>query len=102
MPLGNAMSGLVIMEFEKGGVTIKAEDIDFSKSASETLICDYDEEEKFTIGFKGASLMDAIKNVEDETLVMEFTEPNKPCVVYANATSTKEEYLVLVMPMLVD
>ena len=102
MPLGNAMSGLVIMEFEKGKVTIKAEDIDFSKSASETLTCDYDAEEKFTIGFKGASLMDAIKNVEDETLVMEFTEPSRPCVVYANATSTREEYLVLVMPMLIN
>lgn len=103
MPMGNAASELVILNFKNNGnagqLTISAEDFDFSKSASETITCDYDGTQELTIGFKGSTLFDILRNIDDDNIIMELNDKNRPGVVHAGA---KDEYLSLLMPMLID
>lgn len=98
LPMGNATSELVALTFSNGNVTISAEDIDFSKSACETIKCNY-EGEDMTIGFKGSALLQILTNLDGDNVVMELTEPNRATVIY---DLNKDVYLSLIMPMLVQ
>lgn len=100
LPMANDMSNLVELDFKQGQVTISAKDIDFSKSASETITCDCDTEIK--IGFKGFVLMEILKNINDDNVVIELSEPSRAGVFYSAFTLTKDEYLSLCMPMVIS
>lgn len=98
MPMGNANSELLSMCFKKGWVEISAEDVDFAKSAHESVSCDYDIEDSLSIGFKGSVLLDMFRNIDDDYVVIELLAPTRPVVIYSQSTP-KDEYLSLVMPM---
>ena len=100
IPMANESSNLVELDFTQGQVTVSAKDVDFSKSASETITCDCDSEIK--IGFKGATLIDILRNIKDDNVVIELTEPNRAGVLYSALTLTRDEYLSLCMPMIIQ
>lgn len=98
MPMGNITSELVSLTFKQGQCIISAEDIDFAKSASETLQCDYQGKD-LTIGFKGSSLMQILSNLDGDNAVIELTDATKAAIIY---DVNKEDYLSLLMPMLLN
>jgi DNA polymerase-3 subunit beta len=100
LPMANDSSCLVELDFIQGQVTISAKDIDFSKSASETVTCDCDTELK--IGFKGSTLAEILKNINDDNIVIELSDPSRAGVFYSAFELTRDEYLSLCMPMLVQ
>ena len=100
LPMANDSSNLVELDFTHGQVTINAKDIDFSKSASETVTCDCDTELK--IGFKGSTLAEILKNINDDNIVIELSDPSRAGVFYSAFELTRDEYLSLCMPMLVQ
>lgn len=100
LPMANDSSCLVELDFQNGKVIVSAKDIDFSKSASETVVCDCDAEIK--IGFKGSTLIDLLKNISDENIVIELSEPNRAGVFYSAFEYTRDEYISLCMPMLIQ
>jgi DNA polymerase-3 subunit beta len=97
IPMSNDLSNLVEFDFKQGQLTISASNIDFNKSASETVTCDCDSEIK--IGFKGSSVLEVLKNINDDNIVIELSEPNRAGVFYSAFEYTRDEYLSLCMPM---
>jgi DNA polymerase-3 subunit beta len=100
LPMANEASYLVELDFTQGQVTINAKDIDFSKSASETVTCDCDTELK--IGFKGSILIEILRNINDDNVVIELDNPSRAGVFFSAFEYTRDEYLSLCMPMLIQ
>jgi DNA polymerase-3 subunit beta len=88
------------MDLAQGNVRINAKDIDFSKSASETITCDCDTEIK--IGFKGFTLIEIMRNINDENVIIELEDPSRAGVFYSASELPRDEYLSLCMPMLIQ
>ena len=100
LPMANDSSNLVELDFTYGYVTVSAKDIDFSKSACETVKCDCEKEIK--IGFKGSTLAEILKNINDDNIVIELSDPSRAGVFYSAFELTRDEYLSLCMPMLIQ
>ena len=100
LPMANDQSNLVELAFKNGCVTINATDIDFSKSAQETVTCDCESE--INIGFKGSTLAEILKNINDDNIVIELSDPSRAGVFYSAFELTRDEYLSLCMPMLIQ
>ena len=98
LPMANDSSYLVELNFSNGQVVVSAKDIDFSKSASETVTCDCDKELK--IGFKGSTLIEILRNINDDNVVIELDSPSRAGVFFSAFELTRDEYLSLCMPML--
>lgn len=94
MPATNEQSNLVVMFFEQGQVTVTADNAMFGKSASETVTCGCDSELK--IGFKCSDLIELLKNIDDDNVVMEMEDSMKGAVIYALSTYSREEYVSLI------
>lgn len=100
LPMANDSSNLIEMDFSNGQVVVSAKDIDFSKSASETVSCDCDTELK--IGFKGSTLVEILRNINDDNVVVELDNPSRAGVFFSAFELTRDEYLSLCMPMLIQ
>ena len=100
LPMANDSSNLVELSFKQGNVTVSATDIDFSKSAQEIVTCDCETE--INIGFKGSVLAEILKNINDDSIVIELSDPSRAGVFYSAFELTREEYLSLCMPMLIQ
>lgn len=92
-PMTSDVSNLVVLFFEQGKVTITADNSMFGKSASETVVCDCDSE--LRIGFKCSDLIELLKNIEDDNVVMEMDNPMGGVVVYASSVYSRDEYVSL-------
>lgn len=90
---------LVTLTFVGNEVTINAEDINFGRSATETIRCINNTKNEFSICFSGVVLMEMLKNVNDKMVVIEMSEPKKPAIIYAEKVFQRDEYLSMVMPM---
>ena len=99
LPMANDSSYLVELDFSNGQVVVSAKDIDFSKSASETVTCDCDTELK--IGFKGSTLIEILRNINDDNVVIELDNPSRAGVFFSAFELARDEYLSLCMPMLI-
>lgn len=100
LPMANDSSNLVELDFTYGCVTVSAKDIDFSKSACETVKCDCERE--LNIGFKGSTLAEVLKNINDDNIVIELSDPSRAGVFYSAFELTRDEYLSLCMPMTIQ
>lgn len=100
LPMANDSSYLVELDFSSGQVVVSAKDIDFSKSASETVTCDCETELK--IGFKGSTLIEILRNINDDNVVIELDNPSRAGVFFSAFELTRDEYLSLCMPMLIQ
>ena len=101
MPFASESSELVKFKVDMGQVMISAEDIDFSTSAKENLLCEYDGM-PMAIGFKGPALTEIINNIESEDIIIELADPSRAGVVVPAEQPENEEILMLIMPMLLN
>ena len=100
LPMANDQSNLVELSFKQNNITVSAKDIDFSKSAQEIVTCD--SETEINIGFKGSTLIEILKNINDDNVVIELSDPSRAGVFYSAFELTRDEYLSLCMPMLIQ
>lgn len=82
-------------------LTIRAEDIDMSSEAKETIACEYGDEE-MEIGFNAKYLADVLSNVDDEEVFFEFSSPNRAGIVKPSTEEDSEQMLMLVMPVMLN
>ena len=82
-------------------MTIRAEDIDMSSEARETIACEYGNDE-IEIGFNAKYLADVLSNVDDEEVYFEFSTPNRAGIVKPSEEGDNEEILMLVMPVMLN
>jgi len=82
-------------------LTIRAEDIDMSSEAKETIACEYDNEE-MEIGFNAKYLADVLGNVDGDDVYFEFSTPNRAGIVKPSEEDEDEQILMLVMPVMLN
>lgn len=94
-------SALVKMSFKKNQLTVSGQDIDYSTSAEERLICEYDSP-AINIGFKGTLLLDILGNLENDEVVFELADPGRAGIITPAEQKENEEILMLLMPMMLN
>lgn len=82
-------------------LTIRAEDIDMSSEAKETVACEYSDEE-MEIGFNAKYLADVLGNVDGDEVFFEFSTPNRAGIVKPSEEEDNEQMLMLVMPVMLN
>jgi DNA polymerase-3 subunit beta len=101
LPFASESSQLVRFKVEMGKLELSSEDIDFSTSARENMICEY-EGIPMQIGFKGSSMTEILNNIDGEEVIIELADPSRAGVVVPSQQPENEEVLMLVMPMLLN
>ncbi len=101
LPFASESSQLVRLHLEMGKMEISSEDVDFSTSAKEEIVCDYNGS-TMNIGFKGSSLSEILNNLSSEEIVLELADPSRPCLIIPSEQPENEDVLMLIMPMLLN
>lgn len=94
-------SSLIKLRMQENQIVISAQDIDFSTSAEEALICQYTGNE-MNIGFKSTFLIDILNNISANEVIIELTDPSRAGVIIPVEQEEKEELLMLLMPMMLN
>ncbi len=96
-----ANSGLLKISLSAGNMTISSQDLDFGKSAIESLICEFTGF-PMSIGFKGASLLELLNNIEGEEITISLADSSRAGVIVPSEQKEDEEILMLLMPMIIN
>ena len=94
-------SSLIKLNLSENQLTISGQDIDFSTSAEETLICQY-EGNPMNIGFKSSFLIDILNNISATNVVLELADPSRAGVIVPEEQEENEDLLMLLMPMMLN
>ncbi|MEX1012013.1 MAG: DNA polymerase III subunit beta [Balneolaceae bacterium] len=89
------------LELNPDKMTIRAEDLDMSSEAKETIACEY-AEDSMEIGFNARYLADVLNNVDGDEVKFEFSTPNRAGIVKPAEESESEQMLMLVMPVMLN
>ncbi len=101
LTVSNPSVALVKMAFSGSKLTVSIEDVDFSMSAEESLLCDY-QGTPINIGFKGQFLLELLNNLESEEIVIRMSDPSRPGIVTPTPQAEGEDVLMLLMPMVLN
>lgn len=82
-------------------LNISSEDIDFANEAHERLSCQYDGED-IEIGFNARFLIEMLKNLSCEEVMLEMSTPNRAGLLLPQAGDENEDVLMLVMPVMLN
>lgn len=97
----NANSVLAKLHIEANKITLSSQDVDFSMSAEEGLLCDYSGM-PVTIGFKGTFLAELLNNLEGEAVVIRLADASRAGVIQPAQQKEDENILMLLMPMVLN
>ena len=94
-------SSLIKMSLSANQLKVSAQDIDFSTSAEEVLVCEY-EGKDMSIGFKSSFLIDILSNISSANVVIALADPSRAGVITPDEQAENEELLMLLMPMMLN
>lgn len=98
----SAASSLIKLSLEMNAIQISGQDIDFSTSAEETMMCQY-EGTPMSIGFKSTFLIDILNNISSPEVILELADPSRAGVIVpADQDDEEEDLLMLLMPMMLN
>ena len=97
----SAASSLIKFKLGLNTIQISGQDIDFSTSAEETLMCQY-EGAQMSIGFKSTFLIDILNNITSPEVVFELADPSRAGVIVPIEQAEDEDLLMLLMPMMLN
>ena len=97
----SAASSLIKLRLDMNTIQISGQDIDFSTSAEETLMCQY-EGNPMSIGFKSTFLIDILNNMASQEVVLELADPSRAGVIVPVEQNEEEDLLMLLMPMMLN
>jgi DNA polymerase-3 subunit beta len=97
----NAASSLIKLRLDLNNIQISGQDIDFSTSAEETMMCQY-EGTPMSIGFKSTFLIDILNNISSQEIVIELADPSRAGVIVPIEQEAEEDLLMLLMPMMLN
>lgn len=101
LPFSSDNSGLVRIHIEAGKLVVSSEDIDFSTSAKEEIVCDY-VGTSMNIGFKGSSMVEILSSLDSDDVRLEIADPSRPCLILPEQQPENTEVVALTMPMLLN
>lgn len=94
-------SSLIKIHMEANQLVVSGQDTDFSTSAEESIICQYDGM-PMSIGFKGTFFADILNNLESQEVVIELADPGRAGVIVPAEQKETEDVLMLLMPMMLN
>ncbi|MBO7660865.1 MAG: DNA polymerase III subunit beta [Bacteroidaceae bacterium] len=94
-------TSLVKLRVDQNDLTVSTQDIDFSTSAEEHVLCDYSET-AMSIGFKGPFLVDILNSMSSQEVVLELADPSRAGVIVPAEQEEQEDLLMLLMPMMLN
>ena len=94
-------SSLIKMRLLPDQIVVSAQDIDFSTSAEESLICQYNGNE-MSIGFKSSFLIDILNNIPSSEVIFQLADPSRAGVIIPSEQNENEDLLMLLMPMMLN
>lgn len=97
----NATSALIKLQIDASRMLISSQDIDFSMSAEESLLCDYSGM-PISIGFKGTFLVELLNNLESEEVVLQLSDASRAGIIVPVEQKENENVLMLLMPMMLN
>ncbi|MEZ7953705.1 MAG: DNA polymerase III subunit beta [Bacteroidales bacterium] len=98
----NQASSQVRLRLTYNTLTLSAQDLDFSISANENLICQY-EGDNMEIAFKSTFLIEILTNLPYTDISLELSDPSRAALILAaGPVDPQEEILALIMPMMVN
>ena len=100
-PFANGSSNLIRFHIENGILQLDAEDYDFSKTATERMSCEYNGM-PMSIGFKGASFIEILSNIDSQDVIIQLADPSRAGVVIPSEQPVYQDVLMLMMPMLLN
>ena len=86
---------------ENNSLTISTQDIDYSTSAEEHILCDYTGN-NMKIGFKGTFLLDILNTMESTNIILQLADPSRAGVIVPAEQDEGEDLLMLLMPMMLN
>ncbi|MBR5060682.1 MAG: DNA polymerase III subunit beta [Prevotella sp.] len=101
LPFASESSQLIRFRLETGKLILSSEDIDFSTSAKEEVVCDYTGQ-NMNIGFKGSSLTDILNNLDGDEVIIQLADPSRAGIIVPAEQPENEDVLMLIMPMLLN
>lgn len=97
----NPAISLVKLHLKENTLIISAQDIDFSTSAEEMVMCNYEGTE-LKIGFKATYLIEILNNMNSEEVILELADPSRAGVIVPSENGEDENLLMLLMPMMLN
>lgn len=101
MVFASTSTALSKLHFENSSLTVSTQDVDYSTSAEEHIICDYSGN-PLSIGFKGPFLIDILNSMESENVILQLADPSRAGVIVPAEHEEGEELLMLLMPMMLN
>lgn len=92
-------SALIKLHVNQGTLTVSAQDLDFSTSAEEHIMCEY-EGMAMSIGFNGPFLIDVLNSIAGNDIVLELADPSRAGVITPAEQEENEDLIMLLMPMM--
>ncbi|MDR1780952.1 MAG: DNA polymerase III subunit beta [Tannerella sp.] len=97
----NQASNLIKLKLSSNLVEVSAQDIDFSTSAEEKMVCQYAGID-MSIGFKATFLIDILDNIGSDEVNVRLSDPSRACIVLPVENEPDEDLLMLLMPMVLN
>ncbi len=101
MVFASSSTSLTKLHMESNSLTVSTQDIDYSTSAEEHIICDF-AGNPMSIGFKGTFLLDILNSMESENIVLQLADPSRAGVIVPAEQEEGEDLLMLLMPMMLN
>lgn len=100
-PFANDSSNLIKFSIDNSTLTLNAADYDFSKTATERVVCQYNGQ-PMNIGFKGAALIEILSNIDGNDIIIKLADPSRAGLVVPAQQPENQDVQMLVMPMLIN
>lgn len=97
----NPASSLVKLQLKEREMVVSAQDIDFSTSAEEKIMCNFDGVD-LSIGFKATYLIEILSNINSGEVVLELADPSRAGLLVPSDNEENEDLLMLLMPMMLN
>lgn len=98
----NSATNQVKLDIDNNNLVISAQDIDFSISAVESIVCSYSTD-PIQIGFRANFLIEILNTISSNEVEFKLSDPFRAGLIVPVQNNENEDLLMLVMPMkLVD
>ena len=94
-------SSLIKLRLQENLIVVSAQDIDFSTSAEESLVCQY-QGAPMSIGFKSTFLIDILNNIASSDVIIQLADPSRAGVIVPLEQGENDDLLMLLMPMMLN
>ena len=100
MVFSDEVNSLVKLHLEANKLTISVQNIDYSLSAEESMLCEYDGI-PMNIGLRSTTLIDMLGNLQSEEVVLRLADQSRAAIIVPAPQPENQEIVMLTMPIMI-